>query len=178
MFNNLDNLFNFVNSKQPGTQWVVQKYIERPLLYKGRKFDIRVWAIMTTRNEVYFYKQGYLRTSSVAYKVDEGSAIIHLTNQCLQNKDKSTFGQHEEGNTLSFADFQDYLDNELGGEIMIERDLVPRMKDLIIDCFLSVKHAVNPSRRKNNFELFGFDFMVDEDYRIWLIEVNFNPYLG
>lgn len=61
---------------------------------------------------------------------------------------------------------------------MIERDLVPRMKDLIIDCFLAVKHAVNPSRRKNNFELFGFDFMVDEDFRVWLIEVNFNPYLG
>lgn len=56
MFNNWDNLFNFVNSKPAGTQWVVQKYIERPLLYRGRKFDIRVWAIMTTRNEVYFYK--------------------------------------------------------------------------------------------------------------------------
>lgn len=28
------------------------------------------------------------------------------------------------------------------------------------------------------FELFGFDFLVDEDFRIWLIEVNTNPYLG
>ena len=28
------------------------------------------------------------------------------------------------------------------------------------------------------FELFGFDFLIDEDFRVWLIEVNTNPYLG
>lgn len=24
----------------------------------------------------------------------------------------------------------------------------------------------------------GFDFLIDEDFRVWLIEVNTNPYLG
>lgn len=24
----------------------------------------------------------------------------------------------------------------------------------------------------------GFDFMIDEDFRVWLIEVNTNPYFG
>lgn len=52
------------------------------------------------------------------------------------------------------------------------------MKDLVIDCFLSVKNVVNVGRRRNHFELFGFDFMIDEDFRVWLIEVNSNPYLG
>jgi len=37
---------------------------------------------------------------------------------------------------------------------------------------------MNPNRRKNVFELFGFDFLLDEDLRIWLIEINTNPYLG
>jgi len=37
---------------------------------------------------------------------------------------------------------------------------------------------MNPQNRKNVFELFGFDFMIDEDLRVWLIEVNTNPYLG
>lgn len=28
------------------------------------------------------------------------------------------------------------------------------------------------------FELVGFDFLIDEDFRVWLIEVNVNSYLG
>ena len=38
---------------------------------------------------------------------------------------------------------------------------------------LSVQDMVN--NRKNSFELFGYDFMVDEDLRVWLIEVNSSP---
>lgn len=52
------------------------------------------------------------------------------------------------------------------------------MKDIVIDTFLAVKSQVNPSHRKDAFELFGYDFMIDEDFRVWLIEVNTNPYLG
>ena len=37
---------------------------------------------------------------------------------------------------------------------------------------------MNPNGRRNVFELFGFDFLLDEDLRIWLIEVNYNPFLG
>jgi len=55
---------------------------------------------------------------------------------------------------------------------------MPRIKDIIIDSFLSVRHKMNPNRRKNCFELFGFDFLLDEDFRIWLLEINTNPFLG
>ncbi len=37
---------------------------------------------------------------------------------------------------------------------------------------------MNPNNRSNCFELFGFDFLLDEDFRVWLIEVNYNPFLG
>jgi len=37
---------------------------------------------------------------------------------------------------------------------------------------------LNPNKRRNGFELFGFDYMIDEDFRVWLIEVNTNPYIG
>lgn len=47
--------------------FVIQKYIECPLLYKNRKFDIRVFMLVTWINgriRGYFYKHGYVRTSS------------------------------------------------------------------------------------------------------------------
>ena len=43
---------------------IIQKAIEKPLLYHKRKFDIRVWALVTGNLEIYFYKTPYIRTSS------------------------------------------------------------------------------------------------------------------
>ena len=36
---------------------------------------------------------------------------------------------------------------------------------------------MNPSQKDICFEIFGLDFMLDENFKIWLIEVNTNPCL-
>lgn len=50
--------------------FIIQKYIERPMLINGYKFDIRVWALLTQNLEVYFFKEGYLRFSSKPYTTE------------------------------------------------------------------------------------------------------------
>jgi hypothetical protein len=60
----------------------------------------------------------------------------------------------------------------------VEKDFLPRFKDLIIDTYLATRPQLNPNRRRNVFELLGYDFLIDEDFRVWLIEVNTNPYFG
>ena len=36
---------------------------------------------------------------------------------------------------------------------------------------------IDPERRINGFELYGFDIMLDEEFNVYLIEVNTNPWL-
>lgn len=36
---------------------------------------------------------------------------------------------------------------------------------------------IDPFKRVNNFEIFGMDFMIDENFKVWLLEVNTNPCL-
>lgn len=44
--------------------FVIQKYVERPFLIEKRKFDIRVWVLLTQSMDLYFFKEGYIRTSA------------------------------------------------------------------------------------------------------------------
>lgn len=49
------------------------------------------------------------------------------------------------------------------------------MKEMIKHSLLSVRRKLNPNSREFCFELFGYDFIMDEDFNLWLIEVNTNP---
>ena len=109
------------------------------MLFKGRKFDIRVWALVTQKYDIYFYKNGYLRTSSDSYELSNGNNYVHLTNNCLQ-KYGDGYGKFEEGNTVGFDALQEYLDTIFPEHQVSVRDhFVPRMKDLIIDSINAVK---------------------------------------
>ena len=49
------------------------------------------------------------------------------------------------------------------------------MKDIIILTMESVKHIINEKNKKNCFELFGYDFIFDQNLTPYLLEINTNP---
>lgn len=51
------------------------------------------------------------------------------------------------------------------------------MKAMAADTIKAVYKKIDPKRHHHTFELFGYDFMIDEDLKVWLIEVNTNPCL-
>eukprot|EP01031_Cornospumella_fuschlensis_P033897 gene33897-41014_t len=79
--------------KQSPVRYVVQKYIERPLLLHRRKFDIRQWVLITQLSPltVYGFSEPYIRLASQPYasssssRGDEfGDPLVHLTNHSIQ----------------------------------------------------------------------------------------------
>ena len=111
--------------------YIIQKYIEKPLLYQNRKFDIRCFMLLTSINGIlkaYFYQEGYVRTSSHKYSVHNlTNKAMHLTNDAIQKKSPN-YGKFENANKLSFHDLQKYLDQFYKAKnINITSHLLPRM---------------------------------------------------
>ena len=153
---------------------VIQKYIEKPLLYYGRKFDIRIWVLLTHNLNVYMFEEGHLKCCSINYNLSSDNTFCHLTNYSFQ-KYSSNFGKYEFGNEVSFLDFQKNIDNNCEKKVNFKNEIIPKIKEIIKFTFESVKNKINPMERKYTFEIFGFDFMLDCNFEPFLIEVNSNP---
>ena len=49
------------------------------------------------------------------------------------------------------------------------------MKDMVRDSMRAVSRKVDPDPKAYSCEIYGYDFMIDEDMEPWMIEVNTNP---
>jgi hypothetical protein len=78
-----DEILGFIDSQITGSiAWVVQRYLERPLLIpRGmRKFDIRIWVLLDSSYRIHVYRQGVLRVTAKSYEADNLSDLhSHLS---------------------------------------------------------------------------------------------------
>ena len=128
--------------------------------------------------DVYFFREGYLRTSSQPYSMNDANLdddFVHLTNNAIQKK-AASYGKHEDGNQLSFSDFKRMI-RKSDYNVDFEVDILQKMKYLCAVTLSSIKKKINCNKRRHCFELFGFDFFIDDDFNVFLIEVNTNPCL-
>ena len=137
--------------------------------------------MLTSNNKVmkgYMYRDCYFRTSSKAFDLTNlSNRFIHLTNDAIQVNSED-YGKFENANKLSINDFQKFLDqNHANKSICFMRDLFPQLERLVTDSFRAVYKKIDPDRNMNGFEIFGYDFMIEENFKVYMIEVNTNPSL-
>ncbi|XP_060698543.1 protein monoglycylase TTLL8-like [Hemiscyllium ocellatum] len=178
----VDRLDKFLKLKDfdpslENTKLVVQKYIEKPLLIYDTKFDIRLWFLVTDWNpiNIWFYKDCYLRFSTQPFTLENLDSSVHLCNNAIQKRLKPSANRNPlvpKESMWSSNQFQDYLRIKGHGNIWQET-VYPSMKKAIICSLVTVQAIVQA--RKNNFALYGADFLLGEDFKPWLIEINLSP---
>lgn len=160
---------------------VVQRYIERPLLLNGYKFDLRLYVCVTSFSplEAFIYTQGFARFSTSPYSLNSKDRMVHLTNSSVQSKshDQVTFtsSDAEQGGTkLALSYLWQLLarqrpDFDAGATWQ-------SIVQVVVKSLFCGEHDI--TQHPNAFELYGFDVLIDEDLRPWLIEVNSSPSLA
>ncbi|NXO34989.1 TTLL3 monoglycylase, partial [Locustella ochotensis] len=167
---------SYAGSSARVCEWVVQKYVERPLTIFDTKFDIRQWFVVTDWKPltVWFYRDCYLRFCSRPFSLCHLEPARHLCNVSIQKRFKTLQSDPRlpPDKIWSNKQFQEYL-AQLGRADAWQRVIVPGMKAAILNTLRCARDHVGS--RKGSFELFGADFLIGRDFKPWLLEINSCP---
>uniref|UniRef100_A0A8C0FCZ6 Tubulin--tyrosine ligase-like protein 5 n=1 Tax=Bubo bubo TaxID=30461 RepID=A0A8C0FCZ6_BUBBB len=169
---------------------LVSRYISNPLLIDDFKFDVRLYVLVTSYDPlvIYLYEEGLARFATVRY--DQASKNIknqfmHLTNYSVNKKSGDYVScddpeVEDYGNKWSMSAMLRYLKQE-GRDTAA---LMASVEDLIIKTVVSAELTIATacktflSHRGSCFELYGFDVLIDDTLKPWLLEVNLSPSLA
>ncbi|CCW64393.1 unnamed protein product [Phytomonas sp. EM1] len=180
-------------------EFVCQRYIGDPLLISGRKFDLRLYCVVTSFDplRIYLFDEGLVRFAAMKYPGSDkelDNINMHLTNYSI-NKTAELKRQTGEKGLESedpieikwcISDLKKYLMNNHPDGIKAWETIQRGCDDTVVKAFLSVENSVIERIRqscldktgRNCFELFGIDLLVDSRLKVWLIEMNIMPSLA
>ncbi|GIL77160.1 hypothetical protein Vretimale_3168 [Volvox reticuliferus] len=183
LFNDPDTMLSYVRGEEAQgleSRWIAQKYVERPLIISRRKFDIRQWVLVTGWNplQAWFYSTCYLRFAADDYDPNNLDIFQHLTNNSVSKYYEGPKKEDEitaAGNMWSIPRFQQWLAEVYGRDDIWQVLLQPAMRHIAICTLKSAQDHITP--RKGSCQLYGYDFLIDDQLRVWLLEVNSSPTL-
>ena len=170
----IDQLNDILSNIKSHNQTVIQKYIENPLVIKGRKFDMRQWVLVTNFNPlvVYLFDTPYIRFGAEEFHLDDFKNIFsQLTGNSIAKHSEKFENSEIEGDMWEIEQFKEYLKQREGKDVW--PDIQSKIKKIVIYALQCAKHKI--MRRKNAFEILGFDIMIDELLNVYLIEINLSP---
>lgn len=167
---------------------IVQKYLSRPYLINNSKFDIRLYVLVSSFDplRIYIYSDGLVRFASCKYSTTISSLsnrCVHLTNYSVNKLNpfyRNNTGDNYQGHKWSLKTLWNYLKQQ-GINV---HPIWESIKDIVVKTIISGEAIVSSLTRANlknpsysAYELFGFDILLDENLKPWLLEVNISPSL-
>ena len=181
------------------SSWVVQKYIHNPLLLRdgSRKFDMRCWVLVDADYGIHLYRHGVLRVASAAYDASNiANRFSHLTNHCIATE-HAEYGKFEPTNEKFYPSFDEELAERFpelaeaacgvglfGGSSapdatrgsVMETVVLPQIRRHVVQSLLAARERLqSDGEYYRPFQLFGYDFLLDDELRVWLCEINASP---
>lgn len=159
--------------------------MENPSLINKKKYDLRYFMIIAcTKPYLVLTHTGYARLSLEDYqtenfgKNDKFDKSTHLTNASVQ-KFHPKFKEQKESTILSMDMVCDYFLKEKPDVVenadQFHQKVVKKCNEICRLLFESVKDKLE--RKYGCFEIFGLDFLLDDNLDPQLIEINTNPAL-
>ena len=145
-------------------EYIIQQYIVNPLLINSKKFHIRVYVLCVGNLTVYVHQEMLCLFATHKYNTDYTDVSAHITNTCV-NESVDGFNETEQIQLLT--------------EVMNDSDCVNITSQInacihdVFECLHSEPMYFMPS--SNSYELYGFDFMIDTDHHVYLLEANAQP---
>ncbi|XP_006144830.1 probable tubulin polyglutamylase TTLL2 [Tupaia chinensis] len=172
------SIFSDIKDLIFGDTYVVQRYICNPLLVGRYKCDLRVYVCVTGFKPltIYVYQEGLARFATEKFDLsDPQNCYAHLTN-CSVNKAGTSYQEVKEvvgrGCKWTLGRFFSYLRSWDVDDLLLWQ----KINRLVILTVLAIASAVPFAA--NCFELFGFDILIDDNLKPWLLEVNYSPALS
>ena len=174
---------------------VVQRYMDKPHLINGTKYDLRLYVVMTSVDplRVYLFEHGLVRFSTSKYSMSARSLksrYTHLTNYSINKKSKNFVsnegGLQEDGtgSKWSLHARWRHLNETLGMSAAQVAKVQEDIKDVVVKTLIAAEADVAPAMERNPsrtrglcYELYGFDIILDAALKPWLLEVNISPSL-
>ncbi|XP_062952660.1 tubulin monoglutamylase TTLL4 isoform X1 [Cynocephalus volans] len=167
---------------------LVQRYLHKPYLISGSKFDLRIYVYVTSYDplRIYLFSDGLVRFASCKYSPSMkslGNKFMHLTNYSVNKKNAEYQANADEtacqGHKWALKALWNYLSQK-----GVNSDAIwEKIKDVVVKTIISSEPYVTNllkmyvRRPYSCHELFGFDIMLDENLKPWVLEVNISPSL-
>ncbi|KAA6373970.1 MAG: putative tubulin polyglutamylase TTLL9 [Streblomastix strix] len=162
--------------KEKDKTYLVQKYIDNPFLVGGKKFDLRIYVLVTSflPLTVWLYRTGFARFSFHRFSMDSAdveNSYVHLTNVAIQ-KHSPTYDPTQ-GCKWDLRQLKGYIASRYSWPVA--NKLFYDIQQLLILVLQAAQQVIIHDR--HCFEMYGFDVLIDSNLKPWLLEVNASPSL-